>query len=220
VPVEGWLPILSVPLIAIGGLLSGAVSRSGAISGTVFGVLLAWGLGWPGIAMPTVLAFVGTAVSARHHRRRDVLQVACNGGVAALAAVAAILGWGPAVYAAAGSLSAALADTAAGEIGRRASAAPRMLLFGPVVERGRDGAMSWIGTCAGAAFAWPVPLAAWALGGLPDFAAVSTVAAAGFAGNLIDSILGAALQKRLGRHGNDWVNLIATSAACAIALLP
>jgi len=218
-PVDGWVPMFVVPLLALAGLASGAVSRSGAICGTALGWILSYGLGWSGLAMPSALALLGTLVSARKHNRRNALQVFCNGGVAAIAALAAACGWRLGALVAASALSAALSDTAAGEIGRRFSATPRRLLVGPPVERGRDGAMSWMGTGAGAAFAFPIPLVAWALGALPDFAAVGAVAAAGFAGNVVDSILGASTQRRLGARGNDWVNLMMTTAAAALAVL-
>lgn len=93
-----------------------------------------------------------------------------------------------------------------------------MLLLGPPCPKGADGGMTWIGTAAGAFAALLVPAA----GGLPagPFAAV---AVAGFLGNLADSALGRWVQPRLGPHGNDVTNLLATAfgalAAAAISAL-
>jgi len=218
-PVDGWIPILAVPVIAVASLAGGAVRRSGALAGMLVGLALAWGLGWSGFAMLAALVGIGTLVSARGSRDRDWMQVISNGGVAAVAALAAGAGWQWGGLAAAGALAASLSDTVASEWGRRFGGQPRMLLLGARIESGSDGGMSWLGTCAGALFAWPVPLVAVASGGLADFGAVSAVAAAGFAGNLVDSALGATVQQRLGPRGNDWVNLMATAAGALMALV-
>ena len=216
---DGWPPLVATLLLAVAGLRFRAVSLSGAVAGCVLGLLLTAAFGWAGLAMPLTLAVLGTVVSSHDHGARGRWQVLCNGGVAALAALAALAGWSGAVLAAAASLSAALADTASGELGRRLDVQPRLLLFGPRAQTGRDGAMSWPGTCAGMLFTWPVPLVAWALGALPDFAAVSAVAAAGFIGSVLDSVYGLTIQGRLGARGNDWVNLISTATAAVVVLV-
>ncbi len=216
---HGWLPLVAVPLVAVVGWRTGAVSRFGAVVGCALGLVLSAAFGWAGLAMPLTLVVIGTLLSAREERGRDRWQVLCNGGVAMLAALAALAGWRLGALAAAASIAAALSDTAAGELGRRYGGRPRMLLLGPLAEPGRDGAMSWAGTVFGMLFAWPVPLVAWLLGALPDFAAVSSVAAAGFAGCILDSVYGLTLQPRLGARGNDLVNLLATASAAIVVLV-
>ncbi|MEM8883643.1 MAG: DUF92 domain-containing protein [Planctomycetota bacterium] len=208
---EATLQVLTVLAFAAAAWRVGAVSLDGALAGIGVAGLLTWRFGWGGFVMLLVFVVLGTTISERSGRRRDAVQVLCNGGAAAIAAAC---GW-PA--AAAGALAAALSDTAASELGKRYGGVPRQILFGGRLEPGRDGGMSWLGTIAGLAFAWPVPLVAWAFGILPDFRVVSWIAAAGMIGNLIDSVLGATIQRRLGARGNDWVNLAATTAAATLA---
>jgi uncharacterized protein (TIGR00297 family) len=212
VPVDGFAPLLCVPLIAGGALLAGAVTRGGALGGLVVGSAIAAGGGWAGFWMLATLLVVGTAVSRRGGRRRDAVQVYCNGGVAAGAALAAGFGVTGASVALAAALATALSDTLSSELGRRYGGRPRMLLLGPPAEPGADGAMSGLGTVAGIVGAALVA-GVGALLGHPGFL---VVAVAGLLGNLADSVVGWAIQPGLGPRGNDLTNLIATAAgACA-----
>jgi uncharacterized membrane protein len=83
---------------------------------------------------------------------------------------------------------------------------------------GTDGAMTWIGTLSGLLAAPLVPLAGGVAGGDPGVRAIVVVSAAGFLGNLSDSFFGRAVQARLGRRGNDWVNLMASLVGAALAV--
>jgi uncharacterized protein (TIGR00297 family) len=168
--------------------------------------------------MLLALLVVGTLSSGPERRQRGVPQVLCNGGVAALAALTAGLGAPWARAALAGALAAALSDTVAGELGRRYGGRPRVLLFFAPAPVGADGAMTWIGTLAGLLAGPLVPLAGAVAGGAASGRAIVAVAAAGFLGNLVDSVLGHAVQARLGRWGNDWVNLLATTCGAAFAV--
>jgi uncharacterized membrane protein len=211
---DGIGPLLVVPLVAVIALGTPAVTLSGAIAGIATGAAIAVGAGWSGLAMLAVLLGVGTLASSRSSRRRDAFQVFCNGGVAALAALAAGLGaaWGMAAMA--GALAASLSDTVAGELGARWGGPPRALLLGPSLPKGADGGMSWTGTALGAVAALLVPAAGLASGAILD---LWMVAAAGLAGNLLDSLMGLVLQPRLGKRGNDWTNLFASLSGAALA---
>ena len=217
-PVDGWLPVAVVPVIALAAAWTRATTIPGAVTGLVVGAALAAGAGWPGLAMLAALLAIGTLVSERGGRRRDVVQVFCNGGVATAGALAAGLGetWGMA--AAAGALATALSDTMAGEVGMRARAPARLLLFGRSVERGVDGGMSAVGTAAALAGAFLVPAAAMGAAGAWIGDAVWRWTLAGFVGQWIDSVLGAWVQPKLGPRGNDWVNLLASAAGAAVAV--
>ena len=151
-------PVLLVPAMAVGAMLFGAMSRSGAFFGAILGIIVAGGAGWSGLAMLSTLLVFGTLVSARKHRRRDAIQAFCNGGVAAFAALAGLFGanWGEVAIAAA--LSTALSDTVAGECGVRFGGQPRSLLFGKKLEPGVDGGMTWIGTWVSIPAALLVPV--------------------------------------------------------------
>jgi uncharacterized protein (TIGR00297 family) len=217
-PADGYLPLLLVGACAALAYMTRATSASGTWSGVVVGTATAWGFGWKGIAMLATLLVVGTLVTARERRGRGALQVFCNGGIAAAAALFAAAGHAWGAFAFAGALAAALSDTVAGEVGQRFGRSPRMLLLGPPCPPGSDGGMTWIGTAAGALAALLVPAA----GALPA-GPFACVAIAGFLGNLADSALGRYVQPRLGRHGNDATNLLATAfgalAAAALSAL-
>ncbi|MHC4548687.1 MAG: DUF92 domain-containing protein [Planctomycetota bacterium] len=218
---DGYWPLAAVVLAALAALGIRAVSARGAWAGGLVGGCIVLGTGWTGFAMLFAFLGVGTLSSDPKRRRRGAVQALCNGMVAAAAATAAGLGarWGwPAM---AGALATGLSDTVAGELGHRFGGEPRALLFGPRVAPGTDGGMSWTGTLTGVAAAFVVPLVGALVGGGFDARAVALLALAGFAGNLVDSVLGWTLQARLGPWGNDATNLIATlgGAVFAVALV-
>lgn len=210
-------PIVVVPLIAAAAWRARAVDGSGAIAGLLVGTAIAVGAGWGGLAMLATLLVLGTALSQRHHRRRDALQVFSNGGVAAIAALACEWGVPGCGHAVAGALGAALSDTLSGELGARLGGRPRAMLLGPPMATGADGGMSILGTLVGVAGAFAVPAVGALLGTVP-WGGVAWISLAGMAGNLADSLLGLLVQRHLGTRGNDWTNLVATACGAAIAL--
>ena len=100
----------------------------------------------------------------------------------------------------AGALAAANADTWATEIGRLSRSAPRMITTGRRAELGVSGAITSLGTTASLGGALVIGLAHATLSASRPassssvFAAVLRIAAAGFAGALADSVLGATVQ--------------------------
>ncbi len=133
---------------------------------------------------------------------RSASQVLANGGVAAVLALVAAAGNGPAAsYAVAGAIAAATADSWATELG----------------TPGTSGGVSVAGTAAGASGA----LTAGGLAALlaPVWWAGTEVVpaglfvgslAGGLAGMLLDSFLGAAIEGRWGWVDNEIVNLACT----------
>ncbi|MEE8105292.1 MAG: DUF92 domain-containing protein [Planctomycetota bacterium] len=216
--VDGIWPLLVVPLIAVVAIRTGSVTLGGGLLGALVAGKLAAGLGWGGVAMLATLLVLGTLVSRRGSRRRDPVQVFCDGGVAWIGGWLAWRGDAAGVVLAAGALSTALSDTLSGELGRRFSKAPRLLLLGPRRDAGFDGAMSWPGVLAGILGAAAVALTGWACGTLGPEVARSVVFA-GLIGNLADSVLGWLWQPHLGPRGNDWTNLFATAIGGVAALL-
>jgi uncharacterized membrane protein len=150
-------------------------------------------------------------------RARSAAQVAANLGAGALCG-ALIPGYGEqlAHIALAAALAEATADTLASEIGSLSSAAPRMLLTGRRAEPGTDGAISLLGTVAAIFGAAAVGVLAVWLFALPTVCGVAA-GAAGFAGMLVDSVLGQLLERRGWLH-NDMVNFVSTLAAAALGL--
>lgn len=184
-----------------------ALTRSGAIASTVIGTA-AISAGWSWGALLFSLFISVTALSefraAEKSTRlggllekgseRDAAQIVANGAVFTIAAIGSLISPGDGWHAiAVGALSFSAADTWATEIGTLAQNDPVSIVTGRRVPAGTSGGVSLpgsVGAVAGALFigteavfaAWPVSLAAVALGGV----------LAAFA----DSLIGATLQAK------------------------
>jgi uncharacterized protein (TIGR00297 family) len=256
--VRSALGLLAAAAIALAARRAGSLSASGAVAATVVGTAaVTAGWGWGALlvlyfALSSALSHAGAAEKRTRTGgvvakggARDAAQVLANGGVFALCVLCLPLA-GPQgrslAAAAAGALAAAAADTWATEIGALFGGTPRALLGLRPVPPGTSGAMSLAGTGAMIAGALCVALAARALGLTDAFAAVT---AAGCAGALADTLIGATMQERRWcdacglateqamhdcgaptRHAgglavldNDAVNLVATVVGAATALL-
>jgi uncharacterized protein (TIGR00297 family) len=187
------------------------LTRRGALAALAVGLATLWGFGWRGAAL-LLAFFVSSSLLTRTAKggARNFRQVVANGGVAALAALTG--SW----VAFAGALAAATADTWATEIGAHSPRAPRLITSGKAVPAGTDGGITPLGTAGGVAGALVIAGLARALA--PGAAPIA-VAVAGIAGMLLDSVLGATLQGRLKWLDNDAVNLAATAAGAAVAVL-
>jgi uncharacterized protein (TIGR00297 family) len=240
---------------AVAVLVAGSVALVGwrlrwltlAAAGTALGVGAAalWGGGWPGLILLGTFFVTGSLLSRGPAARpRTALQVAANGWTAAagglLMRAVPTVGW--AVLA--GGLAAAQADTWATEFGMRARPTPVLLTTGRPVPPGTSGGVTWVGVAAGLAGAALIAALTALLGRRP--ADVAWVAAAGVAGMLADSLLGATLQARyacrrcgalietrshrscdapadrrsgLGWMTNDTVNLLGSGVGAALAVV-
>ncbi len=176
--------------------------------------------------------------------RRDAWQVTANGGVAGVLAVMYGLSSDPTLFVAfTASLAAAAADTWATEIGGGIGGRTVSVTTWRQVAPGTSGGVSLVGMLGGLTGSIVVGVSA-----LPWFSSPAydlfIVAIAGFAGMLVDSLVGATLQQRY-RCGvcrvitertdhcgmstdryrgirfidNDIVNLICSLAAAALAIL-
>ena len=245
--------------IAVVALRFGSLSASGTAAAVGVGAASA-AAGWNWGAL-LVIYFVAAVLLSRLGRTekerrtgsvvakdgaRDATQVIANGGVFAASVVLGHFGSGQFGVAmgigALGALAASSADTWATEIGTLYGGTPRSLLTFRRVPSGTSGGVSTIGSLAMIAGAAFVALVARHIG-LPNV--VGIVTAAGVAGAVADSLLGATLQERRwcaacelaserrvhdcgaptalagGREwmDNDLVNLIATFAGAAVAAL-
>jgi uncharacterized protein (TIGR00297 family) len=118
------------------------------------------------------------------------------------------------LFAAAAALAEAATDTVASEIGQTGSQTAILITTGKPVPAGTDGGITISGTAAGTVAGVAVAtVAAW--GGMIPWAGVWIPVAAGFAGMLADSSLGATFQRR-GQINNEAVNLVSTLVAAAI----
>jgi uncharacterized protein (TIGR00297 family) len=221
------------------------------MAGWTVGVLVLLGTGWEGGAVLAAF-FVssnlvsrvgpGGAASALDPKsdRRDAWQVLANGGPAALAAVAAPGDVDLRIWVLTASLAAAGADTWATALGTHSRVPPRLLWSGRQVTPGTSGGVTLAGSAGAAVGALIVSgTGALATGIWPLVPAGTLI---GFAGMLVDSLVGGILQGRfhcprcdvasewrvhrcgsptMQRAGlawlnNDGVNLLATTlAACA-----
>ncbi len=143
---------------------------------------------------------------------RSASQVMANLGVAGLIAALAPAGWMGLALAA---LAEAAADTTSSEIGMAFTGKTVMITTWKRVPPGMDGGISLHGTLASLVAAAGVALAG-KLFGLVAARHVAAIIYAGFLGSLLDSLLGALVERR-GWLTNDLVNLLSTGSAAAIA---
>ena len=221
-------------------LLSGAywslrfkkLTVAGSIAGMLLAILLYLGGGWTGFVLMTAFFVLGTAATSwkrnkkqsirtveEHQGRRTAGQVLANGGAGA---VLGFLAWlypqqkEVLLLMTAASFSSAAADTLSSELGSVYGKRFYNILSFKKDERGLDGVVSWEGSLLGLAGSFVIATVysiGW--GWNIDFL---WIVIAGTAGNLVDSLLGALLERR-GLIQNDLVNFFNTLAAALVALL-
>jgi len=204
------------------------VNRSGAPAGGLACFLLFAGAGptaFATLAALFVITWVSTRLGYRHKLARELAerregrnawQVLANLAVAALGSVV-FSATGNRVWwvAALAALAEAATDTVASEIGQYRRPDARLITTWERVPAGTDGGITIPGNIAGMAAGLVIAAVATVGGMLPQTQLWIPVAA-GFGGMLIDSLLGATLQRR-GWINNEAVNFFATLAAAALA---
>lgn len=227
-PVARILPALVITVVfGLLGYLSRGVTRSGALAGTFVAFLIYIGLGLGGFVTlfaVFAIAWLTTRIGYARKRKlglaedssgRNAGQVLANVAAAAVFATLAIFYRGF-EFAAVAALAEAAADTASSEVGEALSGHAWLITNLQAVLPGTNGAVSVPGTIAGMLAALLVcyvavlthamaPLGFW------------LVAAAGYLGTIVDSLLGATLERSQGLN-NNTVNLLSTFFAGLIAL--
>ncbi len=200
-------------------LLSGAIvlfagalrflTISGAVAAFLVGFVI-FGFGGIGFAVPLLTFFFSSSLlsvlfrlrkrdSSSHYQKRscrDAGQVLANGGVAVLLTLFFFRFPVRLTFMVfLSSLAAVNADTWATEIGVLSPGKPRLLTSWKKVEAGTSGAISWLGilaSLAGSAAIYGSSVFYWNY----DAAEMISVIWAGFMAALLDSILGASLQRQ------------------------
>jgi uncharacterized protein (TIGR00297 family) len=189
----------------------GSLSASGATGAIIIGAVTFSCGGWTwGVLL--ILFFATSSALSRFREadkrkaaevsekgsRRDLGQVLANGGVpAGLALANSLAPWDGWLAMFIGALATATADTWATELGTVSRTPPRLITTGRVVAAGTSGAISALGTLAAFAGGAMIGLAAGLLpNGLLWSIALPLGLVSGLAGSLIDSLLGASLQRQ------------------------
>jgi uncharacterized protein (TIGR00297 family) len=204
------------------------VNRLGALAGGLACFLLFAGAGPAAFATLAVLFLMTWVATRLGYRRklalglaerregRNAWQILANLAVSALGSVVfSATGNRVWLVAMVAALAEAATDTVASEIGQYRGPDARLITTWERVPPGTDGGITIQGSIAGLAAGLVVAAVASAGGMLPQ-AQLWIPVAAGFAGMLIDSVLGATLQRR-GWINNETVNFFATLAAAALA---
>ncbi len=251
-------------LVAALAYRAGTLNRNGALAAALLGMIFFGVGGWQPSLLLLLFFLSSSFLSRLFHRKksimqekfskgsqRDAAQVLANGGIAGIFILLGLF-FPQAVWAwvgCAAALAAANADTWATELGVLSPHPPRSITSFKIVERGTSGGVSLTGTLAALAGASLIALPAAALWEQPNppsfFLRFSLFTAAGLAGSLVDSLLGATLQaiytcpvcqKETERHpvhlcgsttthkrglpwlNNDWVNTACTLSGALLAV--
>lgn len=231
-----WLERLGVALavnIALAGIAHRlrALDRGGWFASSLVGGAILAFLGWRGYMLLLLFFLMGTAATRVGYRRKELQGIAqedegqrtawnvlANGAVAAGCALFAVVSPFHALFALAfaGALAAANADTLESEIGQLRGGPTVLITTLERVPVGTDGGISLVGTMAGALGSLVVAVCGGFLGLYPA-GLVGAVALAGWVATLLESFVGASLERR-GYLGNDAVNLFNTLAGGLLAV--
>ncbi len=232
-----WLIALLIhaPLVLLAGRLP-LLTPSGWCHAAVLGTLLWASLGWRGWLAVVLYLLLGSLVTRLGLRRKQQLGLAEGRGgrrgpenvwgsalVGAMLALTAPLLAPPGqrwlLLAFAASFAAKLADTFGSEIGKRWGRHAVLITSGRPVPPGTEGAISAEGTAASLLGSLVMTLLMAALGVIEGGAAIGLVSAIGLVATLLESVIGATVQRRLTWLSNEMVNGLQTLAAAGLALL-
>jgi uncharacterized protein (TIGR00297 family) len=220
---------MTVAFAALARLLRG-VTGAGAIAGGVVCFAL-YAFAGPAAFAALVSVFVLTWSATRlgysrksrlgvaeRREGRKASQVLANLAVAGICSVLYALSHRMAfLMGVVAALSEAAADTVSSEIGQARGHAARLITNWQQVTAGTDGGVSLAGTTSGVAAALVVG-SVCAVTHLLPWRQSLIAAAAGVAGMLADSYLGALFERRQ-RLSNDIVNLLSTTVAAGLAII-
>ena len=224
------IALLVTLAFAVFGWVVAGVSLSGAVAGFAVAFALYYGIGSGAFAVLLAvfgMTWLATRVGNAHKRSlglpegprgRNAAQVLANLSVSAGFAVLGIFLARDACWAAAiAALCEAAADTVSSECGEAWSQRAYLIVGFRRVPAGNDGAISVIGTCMAV-------VSVIVVAGVSVFETILPLrlaliaACAGFFGTILDSFLGATLERR-SLLGNNSVNFLSTLFAALVALV-
>ncbi len=192
-----------------------SLSRSGTVGTVAVGATI-FGMGGWSWGLSLIYFFVSSTLFSHYRERekartaadkfskgseRDIGQVAANGGLATLLALAYGLTGSSShgrLFRAAftGALATATADTWATELGVLSKQDPRLITSGKRVSPGTSGGITLLGTATSALGAFSLGMVFWSLQRFPkSLVSLPFVALlSGLAGSFFDSLLGATIQ--------------------------
>ena len=215
--------------LAIAALAARSVSPSGAITGTLLGMLLYAFSGWRGFSMLLVFFVLGTAATKLGYGKKEALGIAQEKGgrrgarnaianTAAGVAFAFLMVATPhhAAFALAlvAAFATAAADTVSSEVGQAYGRTTYLITSFRRVPPGTEGAVSLEGTLAGIAASAILAGTATAIGLIPP-SGIAVVVAAAFIGTTLESYLGATLStaKAMDNEVANFLNTVAGGLA-------
>lgn len=228
--VEFWGAVIPIFFImGITAYFSGMLTSTGSAVAVFFGILVFKSSGWPLLLSLLSFLIVGyiltrfkreikKAIDSSHQERRTHNPVIANGMVPVFMGI--LFGFDPeiGIFLFSGALAAALADTAASEIGVLYPT-PRMIHSFSKVRPGKRGAVSPLGELAsifGALFAGGIVITFLSIFGYPSSQHLLIAALlGGWIGCQVDSLLGASL----GSLSKEEVNLFGTLVGSGVALI-
>lgn len=237
---EGNLPYLRIRILlavgvsllfALGAYAARLVNRSGALAGFLLATAIYLGYGYKSFlilfgffalgSVATRLGFTKKAalgIAERHGGARGWREALANTSVAAFFALFSLVTLHEAAFLAAfvAALAEAAGDTVSSEMGKWLSPRAYLLTTFERVPAGENGGVSAAGSAAGLAASGALVALSFALAMCNGKAAAMAMAAA-VSGNLLDSLLGATLERR-GLITNGLVNFAGTSLSGGLAL--
>jgi uncharacterized protein (TIGR00297 family) len=198
------------------------LDASGALAATVLGSVILLTGGWK-LTLPVIIFFItgslfsrlkgkSVATDVKSNKPRDYVQVLCNGGLG-MVCLLLFLARGNAIFISTYFLSIAVstADTWSSEIGMRFGGKVVDILTWKSLEKGISGGISVLGTLAGFVGALSIGLLYYWLFNRSNNSLL-IITTGGFAGMLLDSIIGSRFQARYRLDNGTLVEFIPGSA--------
>jgi len=219
-------------LVAPFSLRFAGMDKKGSLAAFFIGFFVYVSFGFPGFLVLLSLHVIGAIVTRIGYnkkqsfgiaqKKRSFENVCANGLLPAGAAVCAALFTnysGLFTVAFVSAIAAATSDTVSSELGELSKTKPRLITTFEQVDAGTDGAISLVGTIAGLGGAAIIVIV-----GILSETLVSSplvfliVVFSGFSGTVVDSLLGATLERKK-LIGNDLVNLFSIGSGLLLSIL-